>query len=62
MNIHSDQISLDALREELRENRRRLEERKRGKTPLMSFAEFGNVPVCEFLLSVGANAHAKNAV
>ncbi len=62
VDIHSKQITLEALREELVINRKRLEEKKTGKTPLMVFAEFGNVALCEFLLSIGAKVNASNAV
>ena len=70
MDIHSEHITLDALQEELRINPCRLEEKKggngwdptEGNSPLTSSAGFGNLEVCEFLLSVGANIEAKNKV
>ncbi len=71
VDIHSPDITVKAIRADLRKNPRRLEEKKEGSirddplagnTPLMSSAEMGNIAVCEFLLSVGANIEAKNAV
>ncbi len=71
VDIHSPDITLEALQAELRRNPRMLEEKKpgykrhdplEGNTPLISSVEFGNVPVCDFLLSVGANIEARNDV
>ncbi len=71
VDIHSPGITLRALRAELRKNPTRLEEKKEGNnwvdplagnTLLMSSAELGNVPMCKFLLSVGANIEAKSMV
>ncbi len=68
IDIHSPAITLKVLGAELRKNPSRLEEKKvgtnfadpqAGNTPLMSSAELKHV---EFLLSVGANVEAKNAV
>ncbi len=58
----SKHITLEAIQDELRAFPSRLEEKKEGKTPLISSAEFGNDLVCEFLLSLGANVEAKNEV
>ncbi len=68
VDVHSQDITLEALQEELRINPSRLEEKKGGNywdqanSPLISLADFGNLQVCEFLLSVGANIDAKNTV
>ncbi len=63
VDVHSSRITLKALQAELSANPMRLEELKEwGNTPLMSSAEFGNVVVCKFLLSIGANIEAKNVV
>ncbi len=62
VDIHSKHISLEALQEELRVTPSRLEEKKAGKTPLLCSVDFGNIAVCEFLLSLGANIEAKNEV
>ncbi len=49
---------------ELRLHPSRLEEKdlEWEETPLISSAKFGNIAVVEFLLSIGANIHAKNKV
>ncbi len=67
--VHSFYITLEAIREELRMNPWRLEKKKggsewysAGNTPLISSTVFGNLEVCEYLLSVGANVEAKNSV
>ncbi len=72
VDIHSNHITLATLRDQLRANPTRLEEKKVKKddgfdcqeenTPLISAADFGNVSVVEFLLSVGANVDAINKV
>ncbi len=70
VDVHSEHITLDMIQEELRVNPWRLEEKKgandwdthEGNTPLISSAAFGNLEVCEYLLSVGANIKAKNTV
>ncbi len=67
VDVHSERITLDALQEELRTNPSRLEEKKgngwdEGNTPLISSAGFGNLEVCKYLLSVGANIESKNKV
>ncbi len=67
VDIHSDHVRLNALQEELRIRPLRLEEHKvifphAGMTPLLSSAKFGNIAVCEFLLSIGANIEAKSDV
>ncbi len=68
VDIHSPDITLKDLQEELRRNPRRLEEKKEGddwvdsfvgNTLLLSSAELGTVPMCEYLLSVGANIEVK---
>ncbi len=69
--MHFKHTTHEDLQAELRVHPWRLEEKKAentkhnlqsGNTPLMSSAEFGNVEICEFLLSVGANIEAKNEV
>ncbi len=71
IDFHSEHITLEALQDELKVNPTLLEERRAGNssdlphagnTLLMSSAQFGNVVVCEFLLSVGANVQAENQV
>ncbi len=64
IDIHSKHITLEALQTELRLHPSRLEEMEmtHGYNPLMSSAKFGNIAVVEFLLSFGANIHAKNKV
>ncbi len=72
VDLHSNQITLDVLRNELRTNPSRLEERKErdkhyrdlraGNTPIMTAVCFENMEMCEFLLSVGANIDSKNEV
>ncbi len=74
LDIHSKFVTLDDLRDEFRVNPLRLEERKvrkknegpdgpvEGNTSLITAAVFGNVALCEFLLSIGANLEAKNKV
>ncbi len=63
VDIHSPDITLDALQSELKKNPMRLEERREGNnTLLISSTESGNLAVCTFLLSVGANVEAKNLV
>ncbi len=69
VNIHAQLITRVMLETELRLHPMRLEERKEwehdrdeGNTPLTSAAMFGNIPVVEFLLSIGANIEAKNEV
>ncbi len=64
VNIHSSLITLEELHVELRLHPSRLEEKEMGwgNTPLMSSVIIGNIPVVEFLLSIGANIHAKDKV
>ncbi len=64
VNIHSSRTTLEELQVELRIHPSRLEEKEmtHGFTPLISSAFFGNIAVVEFLLSIGANVHAKNKV
>ncbi len=62
VDIHSKHVTLEALQEQLGVNPWRLEEWKAGKTPLLFSVEFGNIAVCEFLLSLGANIEATNEV
>ncbi len=71
VDVHSQDITLEALQAELRMNPGRLEEKKTesnrhdpqaGNTLLMSFAELGNVRMCKFLLSIGSNIEANNMV
>ncbi len=69
VDFHSKHITLDALQEELRVNPWKLEEKNGGtqwdfggNTPLISSAAFGNLKVCEYLLSIGSNVEAKNKV
>ncbi len=62
INLHDKNITLSAIRPELRLHPSRLEERKEEDTPLMSAAEFGNVEVVEFLLTLGANKEAHDDV
>ncbi len=63
--IHSSCITQEEMQVELSAYPSRLEEKNDyflGDTPLMSSATFGNIAVVEFLLSIGANVHAKNEV
>ncbi len=64
VDIHSRNVTLEELQEELRVHSSRLEEVEivYENTPLMSSVKFENVALVEFLLSVGANIHAKNKV
>ncbi len=63
VNIFAEGITLETMRDELRQQPWRLDERSvYGNTPLMSAAMFGNVAVVEFLLSLGANMEAKDDV
>ncbi len=64
VDIHAKTVSLETIQAELRLHPWRLEERgcSVGKTPLTSAAEAGNVAVVEFLLSLGADMEAKEAV
>ncbi len=73
VDIYGEDITMETIQEELRANPSRLEEKKdsdsryrqdfdEGNTPLISSAKFGNYPVVEFLLSVGADVEAKNQV
>ncbi len=69
IDLHSNHIALNELQNELRAEPLRLEEKKvelyssySGNSPLMSAAAFGNVVLCEFLLSLGANVEATNEV
>ncbi len=76
VDVHERDITVDAMKEELRENPFRLEERKipivithdtreeehDGNTPLVSAAKYGNVSVLRFLLSEGADVNAENDV
>ncbi len=64
VDIHSEHITVEELQDELRVNPMRLEEKENeyGNTPLLSSAEYENVAVFEFLLSLGANLEAKNKV
>ncbi len=68
VDIHYNNITLEKLQNELRMNPWRLEEIKyntsdehlKMNTPLLSAAAFGNVVVCEFLLSLGADIEAQS--
>ncbi len=63
VDIFGEGITLETMRDELRQHPWRLEEKSvNGDTLLMSAAKFGKTAVVEFLLSLGANIEAKDSV
>ncbi len=61
-NIHERDVKLELVREELRLDITRLEERFEHETPLMAAAKSGNIEIVRYLLSLGANLEAENLV
>jgi ankyrin repeat protein len=63
INIHSPDVLIEDLDQELAENPDRLEEVSfNGWTPLIAACNYGNIEITKWLLENGADIHARDNV
>jgi ankyrin repeat protein len=63
MNIHSPNVTIDDLDQELADNPDRLEEVSfNGWTPLIAACNYGNMEIAKWLIETGADIHARDNV